>query len=169
MKIDITLLILATLLASAIIAVFWRGRWQLVLAGFKQAKRTFASIWYRILLGVILGGMIQVLLPSSVIAHWLGPASGLKGVLIASYVGLFLASGPYVTMPIIAAIYQAGAGSSAIIALMAGNMLQVQGLITFHIPFLGPRLPVARFIICLFVPPLAGIAGGAIFQLFAAN
>ncbi|MDP3955052.1 MAG: permease, partial [bacterium] len=165
MKIDVVLLILVTMLAMAIAATFRKGKWPLVGSGFKQAGHTFRSIGFRVLLGMTLGGFIQVLIPSSLIAAWLGPASGIKGILIGSYVGLFFSGGPYVILPIVAAIYKAGAGSGAVIALLTGGMLQVQGLISFHIPFLGVRLPVSRFIACLLVPPLVGLAGGALYQL----
>ena len=119
LKIDAVLLILVTLLAMAIAATFRKGKWPLVGSGFKQAGRTFRFIGIRVLLGMMLGGFIQVLLPSSLIAEWLGPVSGIKGILIASYVGLFFSGGPYVILPIVAAIYKAGAGSGAIIALLA--------------------------------------------------
>lgn len=165
MKIDTVLLVLITMLTLAIAATYWKGRWVLVWEGIKKAGGTFRMIWFRILLGVTLGGLIQVLLPGPLIAKWLGPAAGIKGILIGSYVGLFLSGGPYVVLPVIASIYKAGASSGAIIALLAGGLLQVQSLISFHIPFLGVRLPLARFIICLMVPPVVGLAGGAIYQL----
>lgn len=162
---DIALLILVVLLTMVVTVTFWKGRWQLLWAGLKQTGRTFKSMWLRILLGMTLGGFIQVLVPGALIAEWLGPASGLKGILIGSYVGLFLSGGPYVILPVIAAIYKAGAGAGPIIALLAGGMLSVQGLITWDIPFLGVRLASARYVIGLFVPPILGLAGGAVFQL----
>ncbi|MBI2850884.1 MAG: permease [Chloroflexi bacterium] len=162
---DTALLILLVLLALAIIAAFWKGRWTLVWAGLKQTGRTLKAMWFRILLGMALGGFIQVLVPSASIAEWLGPASGLKGILIGSYVGLFLSGGPYVILPVVAAIYKAGAGAGPVIALLAGGLLSVQGLITWYIPFLGVRLSLAKYVVCLFVPPLVGLAGGAVFGL----
>ncbi|MFH1382704.1 MAG: permease [Chloroflexota bacterium] len=164
MKIDLAFWILIVLLGIAFAAAFWKGRWPLIWAGLKQTGRTLRLMWFRVLLGVMLGGFIQVLIPSSAIAEWLGPASGLKGILIASYTGLFLSGGPYVVLPVIAAIYNAGASPGATIALLAGGMLSVQGLIAWHIPFLGVRLSVAQYIICLFVPPVVGLIGGTIYQ-----
>lgn len=165
MKIDIALVILIVLLTAAIVAAFWKGRWQLIWSGLKQTGRTFRTMWFRILLGMMLGGFIQVLVPSAAIAEWLGPASGLKGILIGSYVGLFLSGGPYVILPIIAAIYHAGAGPGPIISLLAGGMLAIQGLFAWHIPLLGTRLALAQYVLCLFLPPIIGLAGGAVFQL----
>ena len=165
MKIDAALSILLVLLAVAIMAAFWRGRWALVWAGTKQAGRTLKSMWFRILLGIALGGFIQVLVPSSLIAEWLGPASGLKGILIGSYAGLFLSGGPYVILPVVAAIYKAGAGPEPVISLMSGGLLSVQGLFGWYIPILGLRLSVTQYLIYLFIPPLLGLAGGALFHV----
>lgn len=162
---DIALLILIVLLAIGITAAFWKGRWQLVWSGLKQTGSTLRSMWLRILLGITFGGLIQVLIPSSLIAEWLGPASGLKGILIGSYAGFFLSGGPYVILPVIATIYHAGAGPGPVISLLAGSMLAIQGLITYYIPFLGIRLAVSKYIICIFIPPLIGLAGGALYQL----
>ena len=162
---DIALLIIIVLLAIAITVAFWKGRWPLVWAGLKQTGYTLQSMWLRILLGMALGGFIQVLVPSASIAEWLGPTSGLKGILIGSYTGLFLSGGPYVILPVVASIYKAGAGAGPVIALLAGGMLSVQGLITWYIPFLGVRLSLAKYIICFFVPPIVGLAGGAVYQL----
>ncbi|MBM2825840.1 MAG: hypothetical protein HW402_1504, partial [Dehalococcoidales bacterium] len=60
MKIDAALVILLVLLAFAIMAAFWKGRIPLVWAGLKQAGQTLKSMWFRILLGMALGGFIQV-------------------------------------------------------------------------------------------------------------
>ena len=162
---DTALFIIIVLLIIAFAATFWKGRWPLILTGLRQTGRTLRSMWFRILLGMMLGGFLQVLVPSASIAEWLGPASGLKGILIGSYIGFFISGGPYVIMPVIASIYGAGAGAGPTIALMTGGLLSVQGLITFYVPMLGVRLSLANYIICLFVPPLVGLAGGAVFHL----
>lgn len=165
MKMDLALIILLVLLTAAVTTAFWKGRWQLVWAGLNQTGRTIKSMWFRILLGMALGGFIQVLVPSASIAEWLGPTSGLKGILIGSYTGLFLSGGPYMILPVVAAIYHAGAGVGPVIALLAGGLLNVQGLIAWYIPFLGVRLSLSNYLVCLFVPPLIGLAGAAIYQL----
>lgn len=166
---DIALLILLAMVLIAIVAAFWKGRWQLLLSGFKQAGITFKSVWFRLLLGFTLGGLIQVLIPSDLIAEWLGPASGVKGILIGAYTGIIITGGPYVSLPIIASIYAAGAGVGPIIALLASmNLLSLPGLFTWQIPFLGVKIALTRYVICLFLPPLIGFAGGAIYQLLGA-
>ena len=165
MRIDPAFLILLVLLALAFTGTYLKGRMPLVVTGIKQTGRTLKSMWFRILLGMALGGFIQVVVPSASIAEWLGPSSGLKGILIGSYIGLFVSGGPYMIMPIIASIYQAGAGPGPTIALMTGGLLSIQGLFSFYIPILGVRLSLSNYLVALFVPPLVGLAGGAVFHL----
>jgi len=162
---DTALLVLVALVFIALAAAFWKGGWQLVISGFKRTGSTFKSMWLLLLLGFTLGGLIQVLLPRDLIAEWLGPTSGLEGILIGSYMGIIISGAPYITMPIIASIYRTGAGVGPIIALLTGRMLGVEALVMWHIPFFGVRISLSRYIIALFIPPLVGLAGAAVYQL----
>jgi len=163
---DITLLSLAVLVVIAVVATFWKGGWHLTISGLREATRLIKVVWLRLLLGLTLGGLIQVLIPTTLLMEWLGPASGLKGILIGSYVGVIMVGGPYVQLPIIASLYQAGAGVGPVIALLtAGNLISLQWLLVWHIPFFGIRISLARYIVCLVVPPIVGLAGDAVFQV----
>ncbi len=165
-KLDKTLLFLVVLVLIAAAATFWKGRWQLLFSGFKQTANIFKSMWFRILLGITFGGFIQVLIPGPLVAEWLGPASGLKGILIGSYVGIIMSGPPFVMLPIIASIYKAGAGVGPIIALLTGQgLIGLEMLIVWQIPFFGVELPLARYIVSLFIPPFAGLVGAAVFRL----
>jgi uncharacterized membrane protein YraQ (UPF0718 family) len=165
-KIDITLLMLVTLVLLALAACFWKGGYQLVVSGFERAGQLRNTIWLRLLLGFTLGGLVQVLMPRALIAKWLGPDSGLKGIFVASYTGTIMTGGPYIRLPIVSSILRAGAGVGPIIALLTGAaLLGIQGLIVWEIPFLGVGIPLARYIVCLFIPPLVGLAGGALFRV----
>ena len=164
-KLDGNLVILATIALIAVVATFWQGGWQLTILGFMQTGQLIHKVWLYLLLGLFLGGLIQKLIPSTLIARWLGHTSGLKGIFTGSYLGIILPAGPYAHMPIIAAIYRAGAGVGPIIALYTGRaMLSLQLLVVWQIPFLGMEIPMARYIACLLLPPIVGLAGRAVFQ-----
>jgi len=162
---DVALLILIILVIAAMLIAFWKGRWPLLFSGLKQTGNTVKSMWLRILLGITFGGLIQVLIPGPLVAEWLGPTSGLKGILIGSYVGVIMSGGPFVILPVIASIYAAGAGVGPVISLLTGGVLGLQGFIAYQIPFLGIRLALTRYIICLFIPPFVGLAGSAVYHL----
>ncbi|MFC1817039.1 hypothetical protein ACFL0M_14135 [Thermodesulfobacteriota bacterium] len=164
-KLDTSLMILILLVLIAAGTAFWTGGWQRVVKGFTQSAHLMNIVWLRLLLGLTLGGLMQVLVSHELIAKWVGPTSGLKGILIGSYMGIFMMGGPFVRLPIIASIYRGGAGIGPVIALLTGNVLAIHGLIIWEIPFLGVGIPLARYIVCLFIPPLAGLVGPAVYQL----
>ena len=167
-KLDVNLVILATIVLIAVVATLLKGGWQLTVLGFMQAGELIQRVWLYLLLGLILGGLVQKLTPSALIARWLGRTSGIKGIITGSYIGILLPMGPYAHMPIIAAIYRAGAGVGPIIALYTGRaMLSPLLLVIWQIPFLGMEIPMARYIACLLLPPMIGLAGRAVFQLLS--
>ena len=70
-------------------------------------------------------------------------------------------------MPVIASVYAAGAAAGPIIALItAANLVRIQGLLIMEIPFFGARIALSRYILCLLMPPLVGLAGSALFRFF---
>ena len=161
-----TLAILVGLVVIAVAAAFLKGGGQLAWQGTVQTGRLIESIWLRLPLGFLLGGFIQVLIPRAIIARWLGPESGIKGILIASYAGVIMSGAPYVMLPVVASLYLAGAGPGPVIALVTGQMLLgVQTLIVWQISFLGVGLPLARFLVSLVITPFIGLAGAAVFRL----
>lgn len=165
-KLGSNLVILISLVIIAIVATTWIGGWELTFLGLTSAGQLIKRIWIYFTLGLVLGGMAQKLIPSALIARWLGRTSGFKGIFIGSYIGMLIPAGPYSFMPIITSIYQAGASVGPIIALFAGRaMLSLQILVVWQIPFLGIELPFSRFIACLFLPPFIGIAGKTVYQL----
>ena len=165
-KLDRTLLLLGALVVIAMVAALSTGGWQLAFDGLKQAGQLANTVWLRLLVGFTLGGLVWVLIPSALVAKWLGHTSGLKGILIGSYIGVVMPGGPYVSLPVIASIYSAGAGVGPIIALLTGRvLLGIQLLVVWQIPFLGVGIPLARYIACLFIPPLVGLAGVAVFRM----
>jgi uncharacterized membrane protein YraQ (UPF0718 family) len=132
-----------------------------------KAGGLFEKIWFRLLLGFILGGFIQVLIPRSLVAKWLGAGSGLKGILIGSYVSIFATGGPFVWLPIVASIYRSGADIGPVISLITARaILSIQMLLIWQIPFFGVQLSLSRYIPCLLVPPIVGLLGRAIFRVF---
>lgn len=165
-RVDITLIILVALVLIAVGAAFWKGGWELTRLGLVQADHLVETVWLRLLLGFTLGGLIQVLVPRDVIARWLGPTSGIKGILIGSYTGIIISGPPYTMLPVVASLYAAGAGAGPIIALLTGQgLLSLQLLITWQIPFLGIGIPLSKYIASLFIAPLVGFTGGMVFKL----
>ena len=164
---DIALLILIALVLAAFALSFWKGGWQLTFLSITKAGGLFEKIWFRLLLGFLLGGFIQVLIPRTLVSKWLGSGSGLKGILIASYVSMFATGGPFVWLPIVASIYRSGADIGPVLSLITARaILSLQMLVIWQIPFFGAELSLSRYIPCLLVPPIVGLLGRATFRIF---
>jgi uncharacterized membrane protein YraQ (UPF0718 family) len=89
----------------------------------------------------------------------------MKGILIGSYAGIIITGGPYVTLPVVASIFTAGAGVGPVIALLTSmNLISLPGLLTWAIPFMGVRLALSRYIVCLVIPPIVGLAGSVVYE-----
>lgn len=165
-KLDISVIILGVLVLAAMAATLEKGGWDMFVSALAGAGELFENVWLLLLLGFVLGGMIQVLIPQNLINRWIGPKSGIKGILIASYISIFISGNPYVWLPVVASVYRAGAGVGPIMALLTARaILSLQMLIVWQIPFFGMELPLARFIVCLFIPPVVGLAGDAIYRI----
>ncbi|MEE8414563.1 MAG: permease [Dehalococcoidales bacterium] len=165
-KPDKTVLLLVALVLLALGTAFLTGGWQLAFDGLKQTGRLFNTVWLRLLLGFTLGGLIRVVIPHALIAKWLGHTSGLKGILIGSYIGIIIPGGPFVFLPIIASIYSAGAGVGPVIALLTGRaLLSIHMLVVWYIPFLGAEIPLAGYLTSLLIPPILGLAGIVVFRI----
>ena len=168
---DITLLILVVLVSLAVIVALLMGGKELLFSGFLNVGRLVQTVWLRLMLGFILGGFIAVRIPSSLVTEWLGPASGLKGIIIASYTGVIIGGGgPYIAMPVLVSFMVAGADIGPVIALLtAWNLLGLRSLFIWQMPFLGVKLALSRYVACLIFPPIAGILGGLIYQLMTSG
>jgi uncharacterized membrane protein YraQ (UPF0718 family) len=163
---DVALAILITLVLAALVFSFSKGGWKLTFLSLAKAGGLFEKIWFRLLLGFLLGGFIQVLIPRSLVAKWLGAESGLKGILIGSYVSMFATGGPFIWLPIVASIYRSGADIGPVLSLITARaILSIQMLVIWQIPFFGAELSFSRYIPCLFVPPIVGLLGKAIFRI----
>jgi uncharacterized membrane protein YraQ (UPF0718 family) len=144
------------ILAAVMVGVAYARGGEVAAAGWRgvgRAVRDFLPLFLGIF---ILIGFSEVLIPREVIARWLGPSSGWRGILIASGVGMLIPGGPFVSFPLVAMLYRAGAGIGAVVAFVTAWSLWSLTRLPLEFALLGPRLMVAHLISTLFMPPLAG-------------
>lgn len=154
----VLLVLLLATLALAVVA-WGRGGPDLVREGF--GKGTDMLLRYALLVAVSFwaAGLAEVVLPENLVPQALGPDSGLRGILLGTGVGALTPSGPFVALPIAAAMGRAGAGAPALVAYVsAWGLIAVHRLVAWEIPILGPRLALLRWGVSLLLPVLAGIA-----------
>lgn len=117
----------------------------------------FVYLVPRMLGGMLLAGLVQVVLPPEVVAKWVGAESGLRGLIIASGVGALTPGGPMTSFPIVVAFYMSGADRGALVAyITAWSLLGFQRFLIWELPLLGPDVAVYRLLAVFWMPVLAG-------------
>ena len=124
-----------------------RGR-LLLHDGLRTGVIEFLHLLPRIGIGVVGSGYIAEVLPKALIAPWLGPESGLTGVLTPG--------GPVVGFAVGAAALKGGAGAPQVIAYStAWALYAVHRLVLYEVPMMPPRIVWLRAFVCLPLPLIA--------------
>ena len=144
------------LLAAGLVLVAWRRRDDSLRRGVAQGWQTLRRTLPLLLLAFAIVGYVNVLSPQTLVEAWLGPDSGWGGLLLAETVGVFLPGGPYVVFPLIAVIYEAGAGLGPAVTLITSWATLALISVTFELSFLGWRFSAVRWGLGLFIPVAAG-------------
>lgn len=145
-------------LAAALLFYAWRRGDGAHRRGAVEAWLTLRRTLPLLLAAFAVVGYATVLFPREAIEAWIGPQSGWHGLLIAEGAGMLLPGGPYIVFPLIAALYRAGAGVGAAVAMTTSWATLALLNLSFEIPFLGWRFTVVRWPLALFIPAAAGAA-----------
>ena len=140
----------------------------LAVAAVRASGRLFGSVWIELVLGFMLAGLVEVLVPSEVLVRWLGAERGGQGILVGWMAGLALPGGPYVLFPIMANLFAKGVGAGPLITLItAKTLVSPIRMLTYEAPLMGWPITLARFVPGLLMPPILGIVGQLLFDLLA--
>ena len=154
MTLAINLALWLVVAALAFVAVL-RGR-VLLTDGLREGAVEFIKLLPRIAIGVVGSGFIAEVLPKSLIAPWLGPESGLTGVLIATLGGALTPGGPVVGFSIGAAALKSGAGAPQVIAYTtAWALYAIPRLVMWEVPMMPARIVWLRAAVSLPLPFIA--------------
>jgi uncharacterized membrane protein YraQ (UPF0718 family) len=127
--------------------------------GWATLKRTLPLL----LVAFAIVGYVEALAPQELVSQWIGPDSGWLGLAIGTAAGMLMPGGPYVIFPLIAAIYNSGAGLGPTLAMITSWSALALLSVSFELPFLGWRFTVVRLGLGLLVPPLVGLVGMLLF------
>ncbi len=112
-----TTIVIGVLAVILLLVGYFKGKGQHI-AGLKQSLDMTVEILPMLALSFIVAGMAQVLIPRDIMAKWVGPESGFKGIMMGSLAGAISPGGPYVNFPIVAGFLKAGAGVATMVAFM---------------------------------------------------
>jgi uncharacterized membrane protein YraQ (UPF0718 family) len=126
------------------------------ISGLKAALSMTLEILPLLLFAFIIAGMVQVILPQELISKWIGSESGWRGIIIGSVAGGLAPGGPYVSLPIVAALLKSGAGVGTMVAFLTGWSLWAVSRLPMEVGILGWKFTLIRLVsICIF-PPISG-------------
>lgn len=132
--------------------------------GLRAAGRTFVSVLPLLAAVFVISGLVQVLVPREKVAAMLGDKAGLKGIMLGCVAGAVTPGGPYVSFPIVASLYNAGAGMGTVVAFVTAWSLWAVSRLPLELGLVGPRVTLARLLSTLIFPPLAGLIARAFFS-----
>lgn len=133
--------------------------------GLPTARKAVADTG-RSLLGMLpifavalpMAALLAELIPADAAVTWIGPDSGMPGILLASLAGGLMPGGPFVTFPLVLAFAKAGAGVPQMAALITGwSIFAVHRILTWEYPVLGWRFVALRLIAAFPLPVAAGL------------
>jgi len=161
---DTTTLILATIAALLLAFAFWRER-SLPLAGLLAGGQTLWRNLPILLLGFVIAGLVQVLVPKELIAQWLGSQAGVKGILVACVTGGLVPGSPYAVFPLVAALYRSGASLGAVVGFVSAWSLWSVSRLPVEMALIDPKAALVRYAITFVVPPMAGLLASALTRM----
>ncbi|MFO7918838.1 MAG: permease [Anaerolineae bacterium] len=161
-----TALVLGAIAGAMLILAFYRGGGDLVLQGLEMAGNTLWRNLLILLLGFVIAGLAQVLIPQDLITRWLGEEAGIRGILIGCVAGGLVPGAPYAVFPLVATLYRQGAGIGTIVGFVSAWSLWSVSRLPVEIALIGSKPALMRYAVTFVVPPLAGMLAQAIERLY---
>jgi len=107
---------------------------------------------------LLIGGFIQVLVPRSLVARWLGDGAGFRGILIATGVGALTPGGPMLAFPLVVVLRNSGASMTSVITFItAWAVLGIHRIVMWELPFMGTEFAAIRYVSSIPLPIIAGL------------
>lgn len=151
-------------LAVALVAVgYFKGEEEHIV-GLRSAMNMTIEVLPLLLFAFIVAGMVQVLIPQEAIAKWIGEESGFRGIIIGTVAGGLSPGGPYVSLPIVAALLKSGAGVGTLVAYLTGWSLWAIARLPMEVGILGWRFTLIRLASTFIFPPIAGLIAQTFFS-----
>jgi uncharacterized membrane protein YraQ (UPF0718 family) len=125
--------------------------------GLKIAAGLTWQIAPMIVFAMVIAGMIQVLIPRELVSRLVGGQSGLRGILIGTVAGTLSPGGPYINIPLVGALLNAGASIGTTVAFLTAWSLISLSRLPMEVGILGWRFTAVRLASSFFFPPIAGL------------
>lgn len=158
MAVDGTFWFMLGVLGVLSLLAYGRGGTEFLSDGLRSGVELLLRFGLVIAVSFLAAGLAEKLVPHEWVRATLGEDSGLPGILIATGAGLVTPAGPFVSMPIAAAMLRSGAGAAVVVAyLTSWSLLALHRFVAWEVPILGLRFALMRYAVCIALPILAGL------------
>jgi uncharacterized membrane protein YraQ (UPF0718 family) len=154
--VDTTTIVLAVIAVVLLLIALRQGQ-SVAANGLLAAWNTLRRNLILLILGFVLAGLAQVLIPRDLITRWLGEQAGFRGILTGCVVGGLFPGSPYATFPVVASLYEAGASMGAVAGFITAWALWSVSRLPIEIALIAPRPALIRYSVTFLVPPVAGL------------
>lgn len=156
--IDRTLAIILGLLGLLSAIAYWQGGGELLRSGLGSGGRLLLRFGLLIVVSFLVAGLAEKLVPHAWVEGALGTQAGTRGLLVATAAGMVTPSGPFLALPIAAALFRSGASMAAVVTFVSSwSLLAVHRLVAWEIPLLGWRFALIRYSVSIALPLMAGL------------
>jgi len=156
-------IVMAILAIAALVLAHQKGNGAHV-AGLQAGATMLLQLTPLLLFAFILAGTLPLLIPSELVARWIGAQSGSRGILIGTLIGGLLPGGPAVSLPLLAGFLRLGAGVGTMIAMVTGWSLLAFTRLPLEIGIMGWRFTAIRLCCTFFLAPVAGLVAQRFFS-----
>lgn len=137
--------------------VLWRDGFAASLQLMWGDAELFGLMLPKVLAGCLIAAFITILLPRDTVNCWVGPDSGVKGILVSAFAGIILPGGPFTIFPIAGAFIAMGADvASAITLITSWTLIGLNRTLVWEMAFFGFDFVGWRWLAALPLPILAG-------------
>ena len=116
---DGTLLVLVAAVAALAWVAYAQGGGLLLRQGLADGGVLLYRYALLIVVSFLAAGLASAIVPEQWVARSLGADSGLRGIALATAVGVVTPAGPFVSIPLAAAMIRSGAGAGPVVAFLA--------------------------------------------------
>jgi len=134
---------------------------------FRSARSQLLVFGLRLPLALLSAAFFSMLVPPDAVVPYVGPESGIFGILAAVIFGAVIPGGPILTFPLALVIWRSGAGEAQMIALLGSwSVFAMHRIVSYELPLLGPRFVALRLTSAGLLPILSGLLAMALLLLW---
>ena len=158
-------LIMGGIAASLVLFGYYQGN-NLHITGLQISAKMIVQMMPLLLLALVIAGMSQVFAAQqeTFITKWLGPESGLRGIMLASVAGTLTPGGPVVTVPLLAGLLRSGSSIGVAVAYLTGWGAWSLARLPLEVAILGWKFTLIRIVSVCLLPPIAGLIAQTFFS-----